>query len=112
MHDGIHVENAGIPSATLCTDRFVPTAQGMAKMWGAEDYPTIFTPHPIENMTSERYRIVDDAHVYFVTYSVVEWLPVNSRSSVTSQRSRAVRRLPASFVESAEPAGAETKRVN
>jgi len=27
-------------------------------------------------MTSERYRITDDAHVYFVTYSVVEWLPV------------------------------------
>ena len=27
-------------------------------------------------MTSERYRITDDAHVYFVTYSIVEWLPV------------------------------------
>ncbi len=27
-------------------------------------------------MTSERFRIVDDAHVYFVTNSVVEWLPV------------------------------------
>ena len=27
-------------------------------------------------MTTERYRIVDDAHVYFVTYSIVEWLPV------------------------------------
>ncbi len=56
MHDGIHVENAGIPSATICTDRFVPTAQGMAKMWGAEDYPTIFTPHPIENLTREALR--------------------------------------------------------
>ena len=27
-------------------------------------------------MTTERYQIVDDAHVYFVTYSIVEWLPV------------------------------------
>lgn len=27
-------------------------------------------------MTTERYRIGDDAHVYFVTYSIVEWLPV------------------------------------
>lgn len=27
-------------------------------------------------MTTERYRIVDDAHVYFLTYSIVEWLPV------------------------------------
>ena len=56
MHDGIHVENAGIPSATICTDRFVPTAAGMAKMWGAEDYPTIFTAHPIENLSREALR--------------------------------------------------------
>ena len=27
-------------------------------------------------MNTERYRITDDAHVYFVTYSIVEWLPV------------------------------------
>ena len=27
-------------------------------------------------MTTERYRITGDAHVYFVTYSIVEWLPV------------------------------------
>ena len=56
MHDGIHVENAGIPSATICTDRFIPTAKGMAKMWGSEDYPTIFTQHPIENMNREQLR--------------------------------------------------------
>ncbi len=50
------MENAGIPSATICTDRFVPTAAGMAKMWGAPDYPTIFTQHPIENLTREQLR--------------------------------------------------------
>ena len=27
-------------------------------------------------MATERYRITDDAHVYFVTYSIVDWLPV------------------------------------
>ena len=27
-------------------------------------------------MTSERFRITGDAHVYFVTYSIVEWLTV------------------------------------
>ena len=56
MHDGIHVEAAGIPSATICTDRFVLTAGAMAKMWGAPDYPTIFTEHPIENLTREELR--------------------------------------------------------
>ena len=56
MHDGIHVEEAGIPSATICTDRFVQTAGAMARMWGAPDYPTIFTEHPIENLTREQLR--------------------------------------------------------
>ncbi len=56
MHDGIHVENAGIPSATICTDRFLPTAEGMAKMWGAPDYPTIYSHHPIEKLTREQLR--------------------------------------------------------
>ena len=50
------MENAGIPSATICTDRFIPTAEGMAKMWGAPDYPTIFTEHPIENLNREQIR--------------------------------------------------------
>ena len=50
------MENAGIPSATICTDRFIPTAEGMAKMWGAPGYPTIFTEHPIENLDREQLR--------------------------------------------------------
>lgn len=56
MHDGIHIENAGTPSATICTDRFIPTATGMANMWGAPDYPTIYTPHPIENLDRPALR--------------------------------------------------------
>ena len=50
------MEKAGLPSATICTDRFIPTAKGMAKMWGAEDYPTIFTEHPIENLDRNQLR--------------------------------------------------------
>jgi hypothetical protein len=56
VHDGIHVEKAGLPSATICTDRFTQTASAMAKMWGAADYPTIFTEHPIENLNREQLR--------------------------------------------------------
>ena len=56
MHDGIHAEQAGLPSATICTDRFTQTAAAMAKMWGAPDYPTLFTQHPIENLTREQLR--------------------------------------------------------
>jgi hypothetical protein len=56
VHDGVHVEKAGIPSATICTDRFIHTASAMAKMWGAPDYPTIFTEYPIENLNREQIR--------------------------------------------------------
>ena len=56
MHDGIHTEKAGLPSATICTDRFTHTAQAMAKMWGAPDYPTLYTQHPIENLDRAQLR--------------------------------------------------------
>ncbi len=28
----------------------------MSSMWGAPDYPTIFTEHPVENLTWEQLR--------------------------------------------------------
>jgi len=56
VHDGIQAENAGLPSATICTDRFIHTAAAMARLWGAPDYPTILTEHPIENLTREQLR--------------------------------------------------------
>ena len=56
MHDGIHVEKAGIPSVTICTDRFIETSKSMAAMWGTPDYPVIFTPHPIADLTNDQLR--------------------------------------------------------
>jgi hypothetical protein len=56
VHDGIHVEQAGIPAVTICTDIFTDTARAMASMWGAPDYPLIFTPHPISHLTREQLR--------------------------------------------------------
>ena len=56
MHEGIHLEKAGIPSATICTDRFEATAKGMASMWGAPDYPVIYTRHPLWKVDREAVR--------------------------------------------------------
>ena len=56
MHDGIHVEKAGIPSVTICTDSFVQTSGAMAAMWGDPDYPVIYTRHPIAPLTEEQLR--------------------------------------------------------
>ena len=56
MHDGIHLERAGLPSATICTDSFARTSFAMAQTWGASDYPVIFTQHPIENCDRSELR--------------------------------------------------------
>ncbi len=56
MHDGIHVEKAGIPSATICTEPFERTAKAMATMWGAPDYPVIYTTHPIGGLPRDAVR--------------------------------------------------------
>jgi hypothetical protein len=51
VHDGIHLEKAGLPAVTICTDIFTETSRAMARMWGAPDYPLIFTRHPISQLT-------------------------------------------------------------
>ena len=52
----MHLEKAGIPAVTICTDIFVETSRAMASMWGAEDYPIIFTSHPIAHLTRDQLR--------------------------------------------------------
>jgi hypothetical protein len=56
VHDGIHLEQAGIPAVTICTDIFMATSRAMASLWGAPDYPILFTPHPISNLTRTELR--------------------------------------------------------
>ena len=61
MHDGVHLEQAGVPSATICTDAFVETSRAMAAMWGAPDYPVIFTEHPIDTLDKGQLRVRAEA---------------------------------------------------
>ncbi len=53
MHDGIHLDRAGIPAATICTDHFVNTAQATATVWGVPEYPVIYMPHPLSALSDE-----------------------------------------------------------
>ncbi|MGQ4808865.1 hypothetical protein NKDENANG_02258 [Candidatus Entotheonellaceae bacterium PAL068K] len=50
------MEKAGTPAVAICTDIFIETSRAMASMWGAEDYPLIFTSHPIAHLTREQLR--------------------------------------------------------
>ena len=56
MHDGIHVEKAGTPTVTICTDVFKVTSESMAEMWGAKEYEIIYTEHPISELNKSELR--------------------------------------------------------
>jgi hypothetical protein len=51
VHDGIHLDRAGVPAAAICTDHFVATARATAAVWGVPDYPVIYMPHPLSTRT-------------------------------------------------------------
>ena len=56
MHDGIHLDRAGVPAAAICTDHFVSTAQATATVWGVPDYPVIYMPHPLSTLTEDEIQ--------------------------------------------------------
>lgn len=51
MLDGIVLEKAGVPSASIVTDVFEITGRAMAEQWGLRAYRFLVMPHPIANLT-------------------------------------------------------------
>jgi hypothetical protein len=49
--DGIVLEKAGVPSASIVTDVFEKTGRAMAVQWGLPTYRFLMMPHPIANLT-------------------------------------------------------------
>jgi hypothetical protein len=49
--DGILLEKAAIPSASIVTDVFEKTARAMAEQWGLPRYKFLMMAHPIANLT-------------------------------------------------------------
>jgi hypothetical protein len=49
--DGILLEKAGVPSASIVTDVFTMTGRAMAEQWGVPHYKFLAMPHPIANLT-------------------------------------------------------------
>ena len=56
MHDGIHLDRAGVPAAAICTDHFEATARATATVWGVPDYPVIYMPHPLSTLTEDEIQ--------------------------------------------------------
>ena len=51
MLDGILLEKAGVPAASIITDVFQATGHAMAEQWGVPYYKFLAMPHPIANLT-------------------------------------------------------------
>jgi hypothetical protein len=49
--DGILLEKARVPSASIITDVFEATGRAMAVQWGLPHYRFLMMPHPIANLS-------------------------------------------------------------
>jgi alkanesulfonate monooxygenase SsuD/methylene tetrahydromethanopterin reductase-like flavin-dependent oxidoreductase (luciferase family) len=60
VHDGVFLEDHGIPTATVISAEFVGAARAQAEALGARDYRTVVVPHPIQPLTREEVRALAD----------------------------------------------------
>ena len=60
MLDGLKLEQAGMPTASIVTTPFIGTGQAMAASWGVEDYQFLVTSHPIANLTEDELNAQAD----------------------------------------------------
>jgi hypothetical protein len=56
VHDGIILDQAGIPTATIISDEFIITGQAIAVAAGVPDYPYLVMPHPLSSLTDAELR--------------------------------------------------------
>jgi hypothetical protein len=56
LHDGVTFEGLGIPTAVVCTEPFIPTAQSMARILGMPNYPFVTIPHPLGSLPEEELK--------------------------------------------------------
>ncbi len=47
------MERLGIPTASIITDVFLPTAKAMTRMMGVPDYEFVVAQHPLSSLTDE-----------------------------------------------------------
>jgi hypothetical protein len=56
VYDAISAEKVGITATAIITDRFVQTAQAMARVSGIPAFPFAVIPHPISNNDDDALR--------------------------------------------------------
>jgi hypothetical protein len=56
VHDGIAIEQVGLPSVTICTALFESTGRASSQASGWTDYPFLLTDHPISSVSDEELQ--------------------------------------------------------
>ena len=58
MHDGLTLERLGVPTAVICTEPFITSADAMAALGGTPNYPYVVVPHPLGSRTMQQLRAI------------------------------------------------------
>lgn len=56
MHDGIILEERGVPSVAICTEVFFSAGKVQARVLGYSDLEPLTVEHPIQSLTKEEIR--------------------------------------------------------
>ena len=56
MHDGIVLEEHGVPSVAICTEVFFSAGKVQARVLGHSDLEPLTVKHPIQSLTKEEIR--------------------------------------------------------
>jgi hypothetical protein len=61
VHDGIALEQRGIPAAVICTEPFARMGRATADLAGQPDYPFALIPHPVGRLAPAELRVRAEA---------------------------------------------------
>ena len=60
MHDAARFEGAGLPSAVIATDPFLPTVEATVDVIGMRGVRVVYAPHPISRLDGDGFRVLAD----------------------------------------------------
>jgi len=56
LHDGIELDDRGLPTAVLVTEPFIPTVKEIAAIRALPDYPYVVLDHPLGSLSETALR--------------------------------------------------------
>lgn len=60
VHDAVHLERRGLPTAVVGTEPFLDEAHEQARVLGMPDYQMVVVPHPVQILSDDELRELAD----------------------------------------------------